>query len=304
MRANRFISGLIKFLLKYSIGIRFRTLGSKTQIGQGLIEYLLILVLTVTILSAVARGVGVPVVDYMKNKVFNMVGCMIRVGERYDIAFDKCGGTAALSLDLSELNSGQSSNSSANNSISDNSNQASTSNNRPNSNTNDRTGFRNSNSTGSVDGRSGSQDNNSGSEITNAKKRIKLNNEDSGGSNFSFNDGSSDELVLVRRIKVGKKIKNKTTLTTKKSKVLNEKNLNNLPNSKKIEDEESKGRRRISSFSIEKSKQDLEANTDTLDDEGFSFIKMAKWFLIIAIILMIGLFTLGQLNSIRKGWTD
>jgi len=279
MRANRFISGLIKFLLKYSISKRFRTLSSKTQIGQGLIEYLLILVLTVAILSAVANGVGVPVVDYMRDKVFNMVGCMIRVGERYDIAFDRCGGTAALSLDLTELRSGQSNT----------------------GNGGGGTGFRNSNSTGSVDG--GGSNNSSGSEIANAKKRIKIDNEDSGNSNFSSNDGTSDEITLVRRIKVGKQIKDKITLSAKKDDGSNDKGINSAPKSKKVEDEEAKGRRRISSFSIEKQDKGLGSDTAS-EDEGFSFIKMAKWFLIIAIVLMIGLFTLGQLNSIRKGWTD
>ena len=306
MRANKFISGLIKFLLKYSISKRLRPLCAKTQIGQGLIEYLLILVLTVTILSAVAKGVGVPVVDYMKNKVFDMVGCMIRVGERYDIAFDICGGVAALSLDLTELTEGQ--NQTGSNSGSGPS-QSTSSNNRTNSNNGGGggsggscSGFRNSNSTGSVDGNGSNSG--SGSEIAGAKNRIKIDNEDSGSSNFSSDNGASEPTVLIRRIKVGKQIRDKITLSTKNNDSSGGQVINSSTKSKKIEDKEEKGRRRISSFSVEKQKKDLGPDSGSLEDESFSFIKIAKWFLIIAIVLIIGVFTLGQLNSIRKGWTD
>ena len=293
---------------------RFKTLG--TQAGQGMIEYLLILILTVSIIFAIMNGVGRPVAGYM-NSIFELVGCMLRVGEGPAVAYNLCGGLPSLEFDTSSLSSGSgggatnsNSNNSSNNNSDDSNNSDSSGNNSGSSGS---TRINPPSGRGSVDGnggRRGGVANNFGDNDVGAgqSNRIKV-PEDELGNDSSFSaSGLGNQTVVIRRIRR----RNTEQIGGSFSLVGQEEAVNSGafgevspgPVKKKVPDGPENTRRRTSSFTVESDKKANLGATVKDRDDGFSLMKMIKWAIIIAIIIIFGAFTLSQLNSIRKGWTD
>ncbi len=54
----------------------------------------------------------------------------------------------------------------------------------------------------------------------------------------------------------------------------------------------------------DKGKKRGPTNTNDGEDSWFNFGKLLKWGIIIAILIIFGVFMMNQLNSIRKGWTS
>jgi len=311
-------------ILKNSIQYLYRFKAIRTQAGQGLIEYLLILILTVSIIFGVMRGVGSPLVNYIQNNVFGLVGCMLRVGEGPQRAFDLCGGTAALEFNLGELTdnnpTGGNSGSTGGSSSSANSSSDGGGNNSNNSNN-----ASNSDSTASINEPSGRSsvdgDNNGGggagggynssefgsNSSNNGANRIKISSDEAGeDGSFDFKGGGSQTTVVRRVRRSGEQIGGGFTLVGREEAINSSEFQQNTPSpsKKKIPTDMNERKRKVSSFSVDE-KKGTGAKIDDYDPgSGFSFIKMLKWALIIAILVIFVLFTLSQLNSIRKGWTD
>ena len=283
---------------------RFKT--QETQTGQGLVEYLLILVLTVSIISAVMNGVGKPLASYMSN-IYKLVGCMLRVGEGPNIAFNLCGGWPSLELNKDALNAvgsiggsnsgGDGSDDNTNNSNSSESNQSSNITTPSNRRSIDGSGNRN-----------GGNSNFGDSTDPNQPNKIKIEGDKPGdGDSFNYS-GSNQKTVIIRRIRRsgGGQIDGGLTLVDKE-KAINSGETGTVtpsPIKKKIPEKLRVNGKKVSSFTISSNNGQSDGAELYKENNSFSFIKMVKWAIIIAIIFIFGAFTLSQLNSIRKGWTD
>ena len=282
---------------------RFKT--QRTQAGQGLVEYLLILVLTLSIILAVLRGVGSPLVDYMKDNVFGMIGCMLRRGEYPARAFGACGGTKALKLNLKEQLDSTSGSSTGGSGSSNNSTGSDSSSSSNSSNIKEPDGR------GSIDGSSRSTNTEFGSgdsPADSANKRIKIASALGGDESFGYDGGTNNQVLVVRRIRRrggGEQISSGFSLVGREE-AINAGEVQLVtpePSIKKVPREDIR-RPKVSSFSIRDTKKtDTQIENQDISS-GFSFMQIIKWALIIAIIVIFGLFSLSQLNSIRKGWTE
>ena len=286
---------------------RFKTL--RTQTGQGLIEYLLVLVLTVSIVMAIMNGLGKPVARYMES-IFEVVGCMLRVGEGPAIAFQLCGGVEALQLDraafggsdgASNKNGGKSSNDSSNNGEGGDS-----------SDSNQENNIKTPDGRGSIDGngrdRSSGSSNFDGNPIDpDQPNRIKINEEEAGRDGSFSHSGSNQNIVTVRRISRKNEQINSGFTLVEKQRAINEGEFGSTtpaPIKKTAPESIEEKNRTVSSFAIIDRKRQNSGLDERKNSEGFSFIKLIKWGIIIAIIFIFMIFTLSQINNIRKGWTD
>ena len=307
---NSFVNKIIHVLY------RFKTL--RTQTGQGLIEYLLVLVLTVSIVMAIMNGLGKPVARYMES-IFEVVGCMLRVGEGPAIAFQLCGGVEALQLDRAALGgSGGASNKNGGKSSNDSSNNGgggdSSNNGRggDSSNPNQENNIKTPDGRGSIDGngrdRSSGSSNFDGNPIDpDQPNRIKINEEEAGRDGSFSHSGSNQDIVTVRRISRKNEQINSGFTLIEKQRAINEGEFGSTtpaPIKKTAPESIEEKDRAVSGFAITDRKKQTSGLDGRKNSEDFSFIKLIKWGIIIAIIFIFMIFTLSQINNIRKGWTD
>ncbi len=267
---------------------------------------------------ALSKGVGRPIQEYIKNNVLGMVGCMLKVGQYPHIAYGICGEALQLKLDMKGSftgttgASGGNSSSNSNSDNTDNNNGDSDGNNsdsengdaNSNSSARNRTRYRSSGSTGSL-GESDSD------EFAGAdSKVVKINTVDLGANNnselgVSGFQGEGGQTVIIRRIRRNDRIGGSFFLSGDEAEQAETPEANvptkqtqRLPTALISE------RATEESFAIPKSKKRGPQNT-TIDTEvEFSFFGIIKWGIIIAVLGIFGFFTMSQLNSIRKGWTN
>lgn len=290
----------------------------QTEAGQGIIEYLLVLLLTVSLIIALSRGVAEPIVNHLQSKVFDLVGCMLRVGELPHIAYDICGGDEALNLDFQGAlasTSGGGGGGATNSSDSTDSDNANNGGDSENSDSGDNgPNVRERSGNGSLDGngRGGGPNRRGGSndfafDDESGDQKIKLNNEEGGGdssfeSKIPTADGTTVIVTKIRR--KNEQVGGGFSLISDEEAKENEIQNTATPTTTVKSSNEKEPFRKVSSFSVE---ENSKTRGPILDDNGgdeFSIMKFIKWGLIIAIIVIFLLFSLTQLNSIRKGWTE
>jgi hypothetical protein len=288
------------------------------QLGAGMVEYLLILVITVSLVMALSRGVGLPIKRYIEDNVLGLVSCMLRVGQFPSKSFGICsldganlnvdfegnvpnlggentGSGSGTSSRLSDSNTGGGSDGADGSSSGSNDSSQSGNSSEPS--------FRSSNSTGSIneggnnpfdDVSSTSRINIGGDEDSNYDTKREL--------NISQNDG---EMVSVQRF--GKEDRIGGSFSIDGDEIENQQDSASASSgtkSQEVPESLLETTTPKSSFSIPK--EDSQRDLSSIQDEGidFSFMNIIKWVIIIAIFVIIGFFTFTQLNSIRKGWTD
>jgi len=284
--------------------------------GQGMIEYLLLLTLTVALVVAVGKGVGVPMGKYIDDNVLGVVRCMLRVGQFPTKSFGLCQGAVQAQLDVtgnfSTGSGGSNSASSANSSTS-----SSDSNNGDNSQNNgsddgsstdsdDNTKIRSSNSTGAIND-SGDQ-----SELgLGTTTRIKIKNDDAGAdskiSTGKVGAGFGETTVIVRRIKrKNERVSSRFTISEDGNSAYEgvgpETYQANRSQKAPVSEFDRQGK--SNRFGIPKTKESDLRGPASDAEVSFSFLGMIKWIIIIAVLFFIVVFAASQLNSIRKGWTD
>lgn len=282
-----------------------------------MIEYILILVLTVAIIMALSKGVGRPLQSYLKNNVLNIISCMLRVGQFPTKSFGLCTEAAKVKFDFKGSftgttgSGGKGSSTPGDNNGGDADDGSKDGKNGSNANNSEAGGskkgskFRPSSSSGALN------ENDSDPFGDSATQKIKIRTTDlgSGKSGELAMTGFEDldgQTIIIRRIHKNNRIggsffvsddsaskeeadgKAFAQTSTKKA----------LPLSL-LEDSNVE-----SSFSIPKAKSRGPADADLNVDVEFSFFGFLKWGIIIAVLVIFGFFTLSQLNSIRKGWTD
>lgn len=273
------------------------------QKGQGIVEYLLILVVTVALVMALSRGVGKPLQNYIKQNVIEVVSCMLKVGQFPTKAFGLCQAAAQARFDFNGNipNTSSSSSSSAqttNNSSDSNNSGQNSSNNNNSSNNSSKPRFRSSNSSGSID--EGGSDSSDSSDIS----IVKIQSDDSGNGELSLKGfpTTGGQTVIIRKIR-GNRISSGFSLSEDELKNTSKENFQKqtkrpVPVALRQE------RINESSFSIPKEKKRRPQSSEIKTELEFSFFGIIKWGIIFAILAVFGFFTMSQLNSIRKGWTD
>ncbi len=274
-----------------------------------MIEFILILVLTVAVVMALSKGVGKPLQKYLQSNVIDIVGCMLRVGQFPIRSFGLCTEASKLKFDFNGSFSGVAGDGSSNgknsgkNKDGKNSNNGGDTQNSSTANKN-RPRFKSSRSTGSLNE---SDSDTSGESDT---KTIKLPTDRDGGRNSSFGmnefNGSDGETIIIRRIHKKNRLGGGFFLSddTDSKQEAKEKALSKAVTKKPLPLDLLENSNTSSSFHIPKAKNRRPAGDDLDAEMDFSFFGILKWGLIIAILVIFGFFTLSQLNSIRKGWTD
>ena len=273
-----------------------------------MIEYLLVLIITVTLVIAVSRGVGNPLQNYIQQNVLDLVGCMLRVGQFPTQSFGLCQAALEAEFDvdgnIENINSGNGSSGNNNNNSSDdaqanNDNQERGQNNGTSGNNGPR--VRSQNSNGSINESGGGGPDGSDTQ----RLKVATNEVQSdeipirGGQNFN------EPTVVVRRINLGdgqiggsfsinRDPKAKKEAGVVASSVTSQRTPRALvePNSPEVR------------FGILKPAPRSYASEVEEKKVGFSFVGTIKWIIIIAALLFILVFAGSQLNSIRKGWTN
>lgn len=315
--ADRFL----KFIFNLSMLSSYRKRTFQTEAGQGIIEYVLVLVLTVVLVLALSRGVAEPIVKHLQTKVLDLVGCMLRVGELPHIAFDLCGGDEALSLDfegaLASVNSGGSSTADSNN------NTQTTDSREDNSNRNENTNRGNDNnpdvrdqaSNGSLDGGGGGRGRGSGGRNSgdngffddeSGDTKFKIDSEEP-ASTSSFEGKfptETGQTVVVTKVRREQQVGGSFSLISDEEEKENETQSSGTSRVKISSSNDNEAVRKVSSFKVEDNAKTNRSNMNNDQGGGFSLFKFIKWGLIIAIIVIFLLFSLTQLNNIRKGWTE
>ncbi len=269
-----------------------------------MVEYLLILVLTIAMVMALSKGIGRPLKSYIQNNILSVVGCMLRVGQFPTKSFGLCSEAVKIKFNVTESfanESGSSSKSSSSSSNNKNRDLSGEDKNAPNSGNKNspKTPYKPSNSTGSLNG-------SDQFESSSGPKAIKVNGDlDSADSNeISINGfkNSHKQTIVIRRIHKNNRIGGSFFISEKEKEAKNsappKKQAKSLPPSL-IQDKVT-----VDSFAIPKSKNNTLKNPQTDDGIKFSFLGIIKWGIIITIIVFFGFFTMSQINSIRKGWTD
>jgi len=271
-----------------------------------MIEYLLVLTLTVALVLAVSKGVGKPMQDYLQSNVLDLVGCMLRVGQFPTKSFGLCQQAIQVKMDVAanygDSGNGNSGSSSANSNESSNSADRNNGNDKNNNaNRSNSARVRSNTSTGSLNESGG------GSELGDGSKKIKISNDDSSGNN-SFSIGINNlgtTTVIVRRIKredgrVGGSFFIKENKSSKNDGSENYQAMKSQKTPKSEFDRTPTGLK----FSIPKNGRNGQVTSKDDENVDFSFLGMIKWILIIVALFFIVVFAASQLNSIRKGWTD
>lgn len=266
-------------------------------------EYLLILVIAVAMISALGRGVAKPLKDYFQANVMEVVGCMLKVGKFPNEALGLCQSAAELNISDS-LASGSSGNGGSDSNRDPNdsntgSNQSSEESSTEGNNNNG-TPFRAS----SRRSGSGSVDESSGAPLGSNTKTIKLSNDDSdsGGNSFKNTEflGESSDSVSIRKINKDGSLSGSLSISNNENKDGSLASASTTAQ-KAMPEELSEKPIAESSFAVPKEKQRNLSSTGKDKGLEFSFFGIIKWGLIIALLGMLAFFTFSQLNSIRKG---
>jgi len=288
-----------------------------------MIEYLLILTLTVAVILAVSKGVGKPLQEYMQRNVLDLVGCMLRVGQFPTKSFGLCQNAIQIQMDVEGAydNTGSGAGDSTGNANSSSTND-NNSNENGNSDTNgsgndtsdqgddagNRTRVRSNTGTGSLN------DTGNDSAFGNGPtKRIRISNDDSTAGDKEISTGSEngpnfgETTVIVRRIKredgrVGGSfyVEGDERAGDEAQGPESYQAVTSQQNPRSEFDRQPSGRR----FAIKQPTDNAVKGATKDEDVDFSFLGMIKWIIIIGVLLFIIIFAASQLNSIRKGWTD
>jgi hypothetical protein len=287
-----------------------------------MIEYLLLLTLTVALVLAVSRGVGEPLQKYLKNNVLDMVGCMLRVGQFPAKSFGLCQNAIKIKMDAQAGQGGGGSGSGG------------TGNSSSSSNDENSAGSEDGDSNGNGSGPEGDSDgddssnrarvrsNNSAGGLNDSgddsafgngpTTRIKITNDDSAGEDKEIATGGGNNqfgetTIIVRRIKrEDGRVGGSFMVTGEQSAGADPEgpetyqSVSSQVNPRSEFDREPSGQK----FSIPKPKDINAGAISKSEDVDFSFLGMIKWIIIIGVLFFILVFAASQLNSIRKGWTD
>jgi len=279
---------------------------------------MLLLTLTVALVVAVGKGVGVPMGKYIDDNVLGIVRCMLRVGQFPTKSFGICQGAIQAQLDVDgNFSSGSGGSNSASSSANGSSDTNSSEEGRDNTNgsddgssadsdTNENTNIRSSNRTGAIN------DTGDQSELgLGTTTRIKIQNDDAGGdsklSTAKNGAGFGETTVIVRRIKrKNERISSRFNIGENSDSGYEGVGPESYQasRSQKAPVSEFNLQGKANRFSIPKTAESDKRGPASDAEVSFSFLGMIKWIIIIAVLFFIVVFAASQLNSIRKGWTD
>lgn len=312
-----------------------RTNESKTRVsqeGQGLVEYILILVLTIGIILALNRTLGQPLQQYTRNLVGDMVRCMLETGELPAQAMQVCGINVNFQSQPFDPNAaGSSLNGQGTNG---NNGQTGAGNNNAN---NDQDGNENQgNNDGSGNNQAADGDSQAGSNgnrirsrspgrsrgaidtgfdsdgVTSRKTNISTGGDLAGGGEGSFElSGQDNNQVLVRRRIIRRKgaqgIGGQFSLSGSKTKTdgfeTPDRSIRRrsrvVASADNTEEALQKKPRQFKPPQPKKKKKGPNAEIGFQWNLG----NLVKWGIIIVILIIFGVFAGNQLNAIRKGMT-
>ncbi len=250
---------------------------------------------------ALSKGVGRPLKDYIQNNILSVVGCMLRVGQFPTKSFGLCNKAVKLKFNVKgSFSTSSSSSSNSNNKTQDSSEENKTAPQSESKNSTKTTRYKPLNSTGSLDSSNQLKDS------SNSPQIIKINNDSDSinSSKLATSDLQNNQrrTVIIRRINRNNRIGGSFFISENERKIQNPTPLTNQVKSLPVSLIQNKIIE--SSFAISKPKNKDLKNTTLNNEIKFSFFGIIKWGIILAILAVFGFFTISQLNSIRKGWTN